>query len=509
MTYYSRSCGFVQVSPDGATWYDISGVISNVEPDETAFKTADGYTSAGNLLIGGKAEPTTIQLTGVYSNNALEGYNIILQTVECGGRLFIRWGATILSGNLFLAENCRLLGLQKPGLNARDPLAMMWGFKVLAARIKTERIPVWPTRTWAATVNLGVYTTGSAISPNTAAQPIWESDNTGLPDMALATNTLTYFGANQLDTRQQYCVVRDGSVSPARETVYTRTWPGVWAESLTEEIVGTETGTGVTMYLKGICYDVLGGAIYAVYARQSPQGTFHPFKSANNGASWTYLGGVAATYTYQTSPAARGNEVLVIGRFLVGGARMTYRLSSDGGATWAARVDNPTSGGATTIFPFFTQAGLVYANVNTTSATADLLRIDLGTSAFTTLLTGQYLGPSNADALWMNPADVNHGRILKANKLWITNDAWATLENTNPAEITPAFVRMFTPQSEPDVIFFSRDSATSGTPHILYAMEKENGTAVAKSGDNPDGTPFTDSIPYTCGGLCTGGLVTI
>lgn len=139
MAYYSRSCGFVQVSPDNATWYDISGVISDVEADEAALKTAESYTSVGNLLVGGKVEPTTIKLTGVYSNNALEGYNIIQQTVECGGRLSIRWG-TEAGKKTFIAENCRLLGLQKPGLNARDPLAMMWGFKVLAPQIESKCI---------------------------------------------------------------------------------------------------------------------------------------------------------------------------------------------------------------------------------------------------------------------------------------------------------------------------------------------------------------------------------
>lgn len=192
MAYYGRSCGFVQVSPDdGVTWYDISGVITNVEADETAFKTADSYTAAGNLLIGGKAEPTTIQLTGVYSNNALEGYNIILQTVECGGRLSIRWGAQF-GKKTFIAENCRLLGLQKPGLNARDPLAMMWGFKVLASQIEAKCIA--PTRI--SIVGLEMVTEGVAVTYTLDIEPVNYTPSTILwepePVSGQGTATATY-----------------------------------------------------------------------------------------------------------------------------------------------------------------------------------------------------------------------------------------------------------------------------------------------------------------------------
>ena len=132
--FFGKSCGFVEVSSNNSDWTDISGVIDKVEPSESTIKSAEVYTQSGNypILTGGKNEPIEINLVGVYSDNASEGYTVVKGLVAaCGANIYVRYGPNDTAGDpQFTTGKGVFSGFQEPGLDAEDPVAMMWGFKI-------------------------------------------------------------------------------------------------------------------------------------------------------------------------------------------------------------------------------------------------------------------------------------------------------------------------------------------------------------------------------------------
>lgn len=141
--YFGGSCGFVQVSRNNSDWTDISNVIDTVEPGEQTWKTGEVYTQDGAyaIITGGKGEPVEIDLKGVYSDNASEGYTVLKTLLACNAAVYLRWGPRLVSGEpRFSTGLSRFAGFQEPSLNASDPVALAWGFKVKCPSITTGTV---------------------------------------------------------------------------------------------------------------------------------------------------------------------------------------------------------------------------------------------------------------------------------------------------------------------------------------------------------------------------------
>ena len=142
--YFGKSCGFVEYSLLGTTFTDIGGTIDKVEVSEQTIKSGEVYTQEGAtaIITSGKQEPIEINFTGVYSDIATEGYTVIKAAIACNGDVYLRWGPSTTVGDpLFSSGAAKIVGFQEPGLDAEDPVAMAWGFKIKCASVTTGTVP--------------------------------------------------------------------------------------------------------------------------------------------------------------------------------------------------------------------------------------------------------------------------------------------------------------------------------------------------------------------------------
>ncbi|MGC9397118.1 MAG: hypothetical protein ACP5J4_19920 [Anaerolineae bacterium] len=363
----------------------------------------------------------------------------------------------------------------------------------------------WPVYVWVGTLNLGVYYSGDFTDPDSSDQPTWAADNSGLPDMSLSRYTLMRFAGDPDDQREQMCIVHDTGVSPETRTIYTRSLAGTWSAALTETAAATLIGTGYTVRLRDCVYDAEGGSLWAVYGRGDTNfGPMWLLQSTNNGGAWSLVSTTAFTYYfYNGTLYVRGSEVAIGAGFSSGG-QQKIRYSSDGGSTFALS-DNRLGSSSWQSCPYITPSGKLYINGSEDEAVAngpDLIEVDKSTLTFSAVLGSYDLGPESPDALWENPSNTLHGRILKNSQLWVTLDGWTTLEDTSPAVYTPALSRLFVPvPGAPGVIFLAQTSPTETYPHLLYIIDGEAGALLPRAGDDPGTSPYTNSIPRTCGGL--------
>jgi len=118
----------------------------------------------------------------------------------------------------------------------------------------------------------------------------------------------------------------------------------------------------------------------------------------------------------------------------------------------------------------------------------------------------------NQNAIVRNPRNALQqytARIaIGINAFRYTDDGWATWITRNPLSFSLA--RIFAPlrrQGGFDFIFFGKSDITTSAPDAVEIMYTPTGTPVGKAGTSPGTTPYTDSIPRTCGGVIDGGVI--
>lgn len=495
MTHYTGQA--LRVELDGVMLPGIREVTIPEEhpaPDTTHTADAHGTSIAGGITYH-TGTVLFVDQSGGTSWNALAPGTIGTLIVYPQGKVI---GKPKVTMSIVVTERDRVLDFT-------NAVPFMVTFKVNSYRTGFYGVI---SELYIATVKLGMFHTGSFPQAGEEWQPVWSSDNAGLPDMSVSTNTLVDFGADPVNTRQQICVVRNADVSPARCTIYARADAGVWMVSLTEEQVETVTGVGVTLYWRDAVYDRLGGHIWAIYTKASAASSQREylFRSDDNGMSWNYVSNFSLNsfYAYNAQLSVRGSEVALAGGFFAGGSQaLTY--SCDGGMNFPRIVGLSTTNIA---FPFLFDDDFYTIRGDGPGTPYDLIRVDKSTLALTKLLDDYDLGPQHSDALWQDVFNATHGRLLKFNKLWITEDGWASLVETSPTEFTPTLQRHFVPvEDNPDDIILTKDVPGEQYPHTVYVMRGEGGTPAGCSGENPGSFPYPGSIPYTCGGICIRGVV--
>ena len=348
----------------------------------------------------------------------------------------------------------------------------------------------WPSRIYVATQSLGVFYTNNFTDP--AVQPTWTTVNTGLGALDCRE-----FALDPHDNAGRQYVLLEAS----RE-LYMREG-GAWATILTA--ADADTLTSRTGQLIGFCADhSVAGRLWVTYG--VPGGIaytyLYAFFTDNYGTDWTaqqlYYSMFGYGYQYG-HPRSNGDNVWIPSATGAGGALAGMRYTSNKGAAWAV-VD---LGANNTIYdvclnPLLPDLAYVSANA-----------IDYNLLSLTNLggQTGLQddIGPRDYDVMWFDEDDVDHQRILRV-KLHSTDDAWATESVGGDIDESPNQIAPYA-GTDPDNIFVDLDINHGAQEHALGTLYGEaDTTPTGIAGSNPDSAPYTDSIPYGCGGVAVNGI---
>lgn len=355
----------------------------------------------------------------------------------------------------------------------------------------------------------GVYTADDFLV--TGVQPTWRAINSGL------TNTLVHmFRADPfVPLQRQYLMLTNKEIY-ARNTAVGDGWTKIMDEPALEGLLGVTTGT-----LYWLAPDqVVSGRLYVTYGVNSYFGHSFMGRSDDYGQTWV---------TVDVGGFGRGlREVEAYGNIVWAHAphpwiapKNKIFYSSDGGASWS-RTDGVTIGGDASlqlmVAPDLASAYIADSGTDIRKiVAADITTVYTGVKQQDSLnLTSNALSHSAGtlwaiDMLWINPEDGLHQRILDGKKLYVTHDAWATVDNPTPTDLdlTGTFSDnkancLTTPNDNIAVPVFISVSSNEG---LVYALADETGVTVEnRSGTNWATPPYTDAIPDTVGSASLFGL---
>lgn len=353
----------------------------------------------------------------------------------------------------------------------------------------------WPRRIYVATTALGVYYTENFVDPT--IQPTWTTVNTGL-----AATDCREFHLDPLDNAgRQYVSLQ------ASRTLYRRENGGSWTSILTSAQIAAITGQATTL-LSFHPDPVTAGRIYVMAKADAFWEPIWSLRSDDYGATWPTLGVIrAGWYTYSGHCIrSAGSQVYASGG-TGGGSLATFWYSSDSAATWAQIAQEWLANNDPVIVN-----QLLPNQFYTTSdpqGNTDLRRITNG-GVGADLQDG--LGPARQDAMWFDPTDADHQRLIRNSAVYSTTDEWTNVSNGGAISPAPySFAAWAGADTDQILVGITHDSSPpSSQPHVIGALYGEDDTtAVGIGGANAATSPYTDSIPFTCGGLAVNGIAAV
>jgi hypothetical protein len=354
----------------------------------------------------------------------------------------------------------------------------------------------WPSIVYAATLAAGVFVTKNIVDPE-AIQPTWETANVGLPTLDCREFALDPFAPED----RQYVMLE------ATRTLYRREDEGSWTAILTSAQIASLVGQATTAM--GFCVDAAtAGRVWVIAKADAFWEPIWALRSDDYGDNWTATVVQAGYYTYSAyGIRAYGSRVFARVN-CTGGALAYVHYSTDGGATWAAthidwNADNPIW-----LNPLSPDG--VYAMTDNTG-NQDLSRV---TNSGGNTLLQDGLSPARWDAMWFDPSDVDHQRLLRGGYMHVTTDGWSGTNAPDAVSPTPISIAPYSYSNEQTDIIFVGLTITGGTPPVQphavgILLNEDDVTATGIAGANAGTSPFTDSIPYTCGGIAIGGIQAI
>jgi len=281
----------------------------------------------------------------------------------------------------------------------------------------------WPKQIYVATTALGVYYTADFVDPST--QPTWTAVNTGLPALDCREFWLDPFNPAGL----QYVMLE------ANRTLYRRNNGGAWTEILTEDLAKAVVDhNDLDDALYSFCVDPsVSGRLWALYRHfdNSRRNTVCALRSDDWGASWEYTGpvggGIVVYGVYFIR--AHGDNVYVTGSWDVGAA-LKVAYSTNGGVSFTEYRDGNTFTNPCILNPLLPNQ--IYTTTDLAGNT-DLARVT-NTGVVTAPLQDG-LGPGRSDAMWFDPDDANHQRLIRDGRIYVTADEWANVNS--PSAISP------------------------------------------------------------------------
>lgn len=355
------------------------------------------------------------------------------------------------------------------------------------------------------TFQAGVYSWSGSMDPSTP-QPIWTPVNGGLDSLQIRVMLVD---PNDRAGRQ-FCLTNPAGA----RTIYRRE-PGVsleWTPLLTTAAARALCGE-TSGELLWICADAATpGKFHALFSGVTFMAGMHVLTSINNGDAWTKV---------TIIPKAGNNISGVAHGLFAHGGYIWFGIILDGFYIYRA-TNNGSSWLRTAVVGIGTGQNAVNASAlqpnegyyGTGSGAIDLYRAS-GTTVLnrTVLQDVLALYMPRPDTMWFSGLSYGTQRFLQLtggiHKLYTTTNGWSTTDAG--VVITPdpeALAPLVTTENENLMVFVTeRNSLSTLNPHAVTAADLlVGGTATGRSGPNPATAPFTDSIPYTCGGVCYNGI---
>lgn len=477
----------IKIDNAAGTLTNISGSIIKsslrVESELGVFKVFDD--SWHYRLEGGRNWEATID--ALYTMSASEGF-ALLRDWWLGNRgtrtLSISDGTNTYLGEVVIQS----ITIEKPADDATPVRAVV---KLLGhGAIDIER-----ARMFCATATLGLY----YCSDVDASPLVWTSVNDGLTD-----TDMRVFDADRIAPLTcQYALLT------ATNAIWRRYNSGDWESSLTQAQARALVGETVGEIGWVTADRSVAGRVYALFATGiKTGGTFGLLTSDDYGATWAVCGAfINATLQYGNGNIiADGNTVWLSKNRNAASITGIYK-SVNRCTSW--RLITLGSSG---FDPMMSAAPGSVQNVYCHLSDDDLYLITDpdGSSPLTSTVLQDALNLAyyREDAMWHDPSDTDHQRILQASKLFVTNDAWANVVSATPSAISPTVNAIRTKSSDNDFIIYGRTGTLLvGNPHVVMRATSETDVApTGFAGSSAGASPFTDSIPYTCGGLSQKGM---
>jgi len=352
----------------------------------------------------------------------------------------------------------------------------------------------WPSKIYVATVNLGVYYTDDFSDP--AIQPTWTAINTGL-----AATDCREFWLDPFDNVNRQFVLLEAS-----KTLYRRVNGGNWATILTpaqvRAIIGGDNGD-----VYGFCPDpTIIGRLWALVRYDetgAPTGCAAcSLRSDDYGDTWVSTATIYYNswgYLYDLgSIRAYGEHIYVSLNTGAGGSTKVF-YSTNTGVNWSyVQVDIAGTITPLSLNPLLPDQVYVY------NWTTDDLVLVTNIGGLSTLQVD--IGSNNWASMWFHLTDSDHQRIVSDSRLRVTIDAWA---NKSDAGVIVPAPYLIAPWSGVDIdqMLVGLNIVHLTNDHVIGALYGEaDTTATGIAGTNCAASPFTDSIPYTCGGLAKMGI---
>ena len=360
----------------------------------------------------------------------------------------------------------------------------------------------WPRRIYVATTALGVYYTENFVDPGT--QPTWTAVNTGLPTLDCKEFWLDPFDP----AARQYVMLSTD------RTLYRRENGGAWTSILTPAQMLVVVGADPAHYGTNhwFCADSsVPGRIW-VQCQQQDGGWVNAVWSIwsdDYGATWsrsavTPYGGFALYGCYGIR--ARGDNVYMAVSAWAGGSGTIFG-SSDKGAAWSTEHVWGWNAAANPMLNPLTPNGVYSGDQG-----GYLSWCPVGGGGRTQLQAIND-GLGRRDVMWFDPVDADHQRQLQGGTLYATTDSWSSIDTTTGGiAYTPYMIAPWAGADTDQIL--TGLTLVGGTPptqpHVIGALHGDSDTTPDRiAGASPGTAPYTDSIPYTCGGLALNGIQAI
>lgn len=144
-TGISAKSNYVAVSTDGASWTDISGFASVVEPDGGDRKAGEYYTFDGDTagLTRGKRESVNLKISVIYTEGGSDAWKKLNDAYEGNTALYVKWApqGNSTGNKLFTSGAGIVTSMIYPKAEAESADAIMCEATVKVASVTPSTIP--------------------------------------------------------------------------------------------------------------------------------------------------------------------------------------------------------------------------------------------------------------------------------------------------------------------------------------------------------------------------------
>jgi hypothetical protein len=371
------------------------------------------------------------------------------------------------------------------------------------AEIYESKIPCYaeyPRKIYVGTGSMGVYYTENFTDPN--EQPTWKTVNSGLPNLLCREFFLDPFH----QVYRQY-VLLSGNFLCKREN------EGNWNVILSPDIIRELYNLYPTEYadISGFCADnEIDGKILALIHHPNPlyRGSSWPHNcytilhSFDYGETWAeYTRLYEGLFTYGLGDIRASGGTMYASTSIYAGGNGTIHYSKE--YNWSRCIcylNQPISFrlNYNKLDRVYTVSGLSPQNL------AILIQF---TCPPTVVQPG--IGDFGAyDDMWFHPSNWQYMRYLNYGHLYVTDDEWSTMSNLGYIIGDPYYIARWFGDNTDHICLGLRTTGWGvETYHSIgILIDESSSTPLGIAGSNCMASPFTDSIPYTCGGICRNGI---